>query len=316
MKSLIIALAIAMGAITVNVVGAQHNETLFPDIVDATHASAEAAAFFDSFFTAKSRHDIDATMDHFSTTTLTYIDATLGWPFYSHEALKGVFAEYMPQWPPSGLSYPTRILGSEQSALVAFTDTPELFGAEIRILAAVDMKDGKVVRWIDYWDGRHFGVELAAKLRTPADQFPTDFKESSVGDNASAGIRDVAGKLHTALAGNDYQSAASLFSNDAVYEDMTLRTQILGRLAIERYLGRALGKLPAGEGSSLLHVVGSDMGGGYEWRAAPAYQTTVRRGITALALNQNGEITRLTTVWDGAMIGDEEIKTLMTLSLD
>jgi limonene-1,2-epoxide hydrolase len=318
MKSpvIVLAIAIAIGALSVSVVRAQQNETLFPEIVDASHATAEAAAFFHSFFTAKSRHDVDATMDHFSTTTLTYIDATLGWPFYSHEALKGVFAEYMPKWPPSGLSYATRILGNEQSALVAFTDTPELFGAEIRILAAVDIEDGKVVRWIDYWDGRHFGTELAAKLRTPADKFPTDFKESSADDNASARIRDVAAKLHAALARNDSKTAASLFSNDAVYEDMTLRTQILGRLAIERYLGRALAKLPAGGGSSLLHVVGGDMGGSYEWQAAPAYQATVRRGITALALNQNGEITRLTTVGDGAMIPDAEIRTLMTLSLD
>jgi hypothetical protein len=43
-----------------------------------------------------------------------------------------------------------------------------------------------------------------------------------------------AGKLQTALAGND----AALFSTDAVYEDMTLRAQVLGRLAIERYLGQ------------------------------------------------------------------------------
>jgi len=26
-----------------------------------------------------------------------------------------------------------------------------------------------VIRWIDYWDGRHFGAKLTAKIRTPAD---------------------------------------------------------------------------------------------------------------------------------------------------
>lgn len=46
------------------------------------------------------------------------------------------------------------------------------------------------------------------------------------------------------------------------------------------------------------------------------YLTTVRRGISALALNQDGEISRLATVWDGAMVPDAEIRTLMTLSLD
>jgi hypothetical protein len=49
----------------------------------------------------------------------------------------------MPKWPPTGLSYPTRISGDFHSALIALTDTPQLFGGEIRILAAVDFKDGK-----------------------------------------------------------------------------------------------------------------------------------------------------------------------------
>jgi len=289
---------------------------LFPEVVDTTHTTEKTAAFFHSFFTAKSQHDVDATMDYFSRTTLTYIEATLGWPFYSYEALKGVFVEYMPKWPTSGLSYPTRILGDERSAVVAFTDTPELFGSEIRILAAIDIKDGKIVRWIDYWDSRHFGAELAAKMRTPADKFPSEFKESSASHNASAKIREVASKLHAAMASQDAKSAAELFSNDAVYEDLTLRTQVLGKLAIERYLGRGLAKLPAGGGSSMLHVVGGDMGGGYEWQAAPAYRATVRRGITAIALDQDGKITRLTTVWDGGVVPEVDIKALMTLSLE
>lgn len=295
---------------------ARQNRTLFPEIVDSSHATEKAATFFHSLFTVKSRHDVDSTMDYFSRARLTYIDATLGWSFYTHKALKDVFVQYMPKWPPSGLSYPTRILGNEHSALVAFTDTPELFGGEIRILAAIDIRDGKVVRWVDYWDGRHFNAELAAKLRTPADKFPTDFKESSAAGNASARICDTASKLHEALASNDHKSAASLFSSDVVYEDMTLRTQVLGRLANERYLGRAIGELPAGGGSSLRHVVGGDMGGGYEWEAAPPYRTTVRHGITALALDHNGKISRLTSVWDGAMIPDADIRGLMTLSLD
>jgi hypothetical protein len=63
-------------------------------------------------------------------------------------------------------------------------------------------------------------------------------------------------------------------------------------------------------------VVGGDMGGGYEWQAAPAYRTTVRRGITAIAVNQDGTISRVTTVWDGAMMPDADIRALMTLSLE
>ena len=171
-----LATALAFGSLMASHVRAQANRPLIPEIVDVTHATKNSAAFFHSFFTAKSRHDVDAAMNHFSKSTLTYIDATLGWAFYTPGALRDVWAQYMPKWPATGLSYPTRILGDERSALVAFTDTPELFGAEIRTLAAIDIKDGKIVRWVDYWDGRHFGAELAAKLRTPSDKFPTDFR--------------------------------------------------------------------------------------------------------------------------------------------
>jgi len=247
---------------------------------------------------------------------LTYIDATLGWPFDSHGALKGVFDEYMPQWPDTGLSYATRILGDENSALVAFTDTPELFGAEIRILAAIDMKDGKVIRWVDYWDGRHFGTALAAQLRTPADSFPTDFKEATAKGDASAKITEVANKFQAAINDNDAKSVAELFSYDAMYEDMTLRTQLHGSIAIERYLKRALVEVPYGVGSTLSHVVGGDMGGGYEWRSSLAYIKTVKRGVTALELDEEGKISHLITVWDGAMISDEEAKALVVLSLE
>jgi len=52
----------------------------------------------------------------------------------------------MPKSPQSGLSYPTRILGDTRSALAAFTDMPELFGGELRILGAADFADGKVDR--------------------------------------------------------------------------------------------------------------------------------------------------------------------------
>ena len=314
---LTLAAAIAVGPLAVSPSRAAPSSSPFPQIVDASHATKPTKAFFHSFFNAKSRHDVNATMSHFSTQGVTYVDAALGWVFPSHEALKSVFEQYMPKWPSTALSYPTRILGNERSALVAFTDTPELFGSEIRILAAIDLKDGKVVRWVDYHDGRSFGAALAAKMRTPADKFPTDFKEASVPKgNASPRLVSVASKLQVACASGNAKAAAALFSSDAVYEDMTLRTQILGKLAIERYLGRALSKLPAGAGSAMLHTVGGDLAGGYEWQAAPAFRKTVRRGITALTLDRDGKVSRLTTVWDGAMISDPEIKALATLALE
>ena len=312
-------LRIAMVFITIltlqtSVVFAQNNgHSIYPQIVDKSHASEQVSAFFDSFFTAKSSHNIAETMKHFSPDLVTYTDATLGWPLDGYETVKGVFTKYMPNWPETGLSYPTRIIGGAGSAIVAFTDTPELFGGELRILGAVDFKDGKIVRWVDYWDSRNFDDNLYKKMRTPEDKFPTDFKESSISETVSSKIRLVASQLQKAFANGDAKTAASLFSYDAVYEDMALRTQLLGRAEIEHYLGMILSKAPFGKNSKLRHIVGNDLGGGFEWIGSPA--TEVKSGITALEINAEGKISRLTTVYDGRQLSDAEIRALDYLSV-
>ena len=224
-----------------------------------------------------------------------------------------LFENYMPKWPASGLSYPTRISGDTHSALVAFTDTPELFGGEIRILAAIDFKDGKVVRWIDYWDGRSFGAEMAAKFRTPPDKFPTNFDYDVASDGASAKIKDVAQKLSAALAGGDAKAAADLFSYDAVYFDRALRVRVLGKLAIGKYLSRVSAALPYGKGAKLVHVVGSDQGGGYEWTNASG---SVARGVVAIDLNGGGQIERLDATWDNGVMSDADLQALVLLSME
>jgi ketosteroid isomerase-like protein len=288
-------------------------EPPYPDVVNTSHATAEAASFFKSYFTAKSEHKPAATTDHFSEAHLTYIDAALGWPFYNKKGMTDIFEMYMPKWPPTGLSYPTRISGDTHSALVAFTDTPELFGGEIRILAAIDFKDGKIVRWIDYWDGRSFGAEAAAKMRTPPDKFPTNFDYDVASEGASAKIKDVAQKLATAFAAGDANAADALFSNDAVYLDRALRARILGKQAIGKYLARVLTTVPYGKGAKLRHVVGSDQGGGFEWTNDGA---SVKRGVVAIDLNKAGQIEFLDMTWDNGVMSDDDLKALVLLSVE
>jgi len=288
-------------------------QTPYPNVVDTSHATPEAAAFFKSYFTAKSEHNPVPTTDHFSEAHLTYIDAALGWPFYSKKGMTDLFENYMPKWPAAGLSYPTRISGDTHSTLVAFTDTPELFGGEIRILAAIDFKDGKIVRWIDYWDGRSFGAEAAAKMRTPPDKFPANFDYDVVSDGASAKIKDAAQKLSAAFAAGDAKAADALFSNDAIYADRALRTVILGKQAIGKYLTRVLATVPYGKGAKLVHIVGSDQGGGYEWVNADG---SVKRGIIAIDLNSTGQIERLNTTWDNGVMSDADLQALVLLSIE
>jgi hypothetical protein len=299
--------------VTLLMAGSLRADPIYPDVVNTSHATPEVAAFFKSYFTAKSEHKPVPTTDHFSEAHLTYIDAALGWPYYNKKGMTDLFELYMPKWPPTGLSYPTRISGDTHSALVAFTDTPELFGAEIRILAAIDFKDGKVVRWIDYWDGRSFGAELAAKMRTPPEKFPTNFDYDVVSDGASAKIKDVSQKLAAAFAAGDAATADALFTNDAVYLDRALRVRILGKQAIGKYLARVLATTPYGKGSKLMHVVGSDQGGGFEWTNDGS---SVKRGVVAIDLDSAGQILRVDTTWDNGIMGDADLQALVLKSIE
>ena len=299
--------------VTLLMAGSLRADPIYPDVVNTSHGTPEVASFFKSYFTAKSEHKPVPTTDHFSDAHLTYIDAALGWPFYSKKGMTDLFEQYMPKWPPAGLSYPTRISGDTHSALVAFTDTPELFGAEIRILAAIDFKDGKIVRWIDYWDGRSFGAELAAKMRTPPEKFPTNFDYDVASDGASAKIKDVSQKLATAFASGDATAADALFTNDAVFLDRALRVRILGKEAIGKYLGRVLATAPYGKGAKLMHVVGSDQGGGYEWTNDAS---AVKRGIVSIDLNDAGQIMRLDTTWDNGLMSDADLQVLVLKSIE
>ena len=299
--------------VTLLMAGSLRADPIYPDVADTSHATPEVAAFFKSYFTAKSEHKPVPTTDHFSQARLTYIDAALGWPFYNKKSMTDLFELYMPKWPPTGLSYPTLISGDTHSALVAFTDTPELFGGEIRILAAVDFKDGKVVRWIDYWDGRSFGAETAAKMRTPPEKFPTNFDYDVASEGASAKIKDVSQKLASAFAAGDSVAAAAPFTNDAVYLDRALRVCILGKQAIGKYLARVLATTPYGKGSKLMHVVGSDQGGGFEWTNDGS---SVKRGVVAIDLNSAGQIVRLDTTWDNSIMSDADLQALVLQSIE
>ena len=281
--------------------------------IDVSHTTPDLVRLLTGFFAAKSAHDPARTMSYFSQQKLTYIDGTLGLGFYTWQDLNAFFTKVMPTWPAAGRSYPVRILGDTTSALVFYTDTPELFGHEIRTISSVNFEQGKIVRLLDYWDGRHFGINNTAKLRIPANQFPQDFKESTVGETASPAMRAVVTKLAQALAANNATAAAQLFTADAVFEDMTLHLQVIGQLAITGYLQRVLPQLPYGYKSAIRHVVGSDLGGGYEWTSSVG---SVPRGALGLERNQNGQITRLTAVWDGSLLDDAGFNAQLTRTIE
>ncbi|MHC8372809.1 nuclear transport factor 2 family protein [Pseudomonas sp. MDT1-85] len=289
------------------------NVTPYPDIADISHAEPETAMLFKSFFSVKSKKNIDETMSYFSPHLLTYTDATFGWNQDSPDAIRKVLPKSG-----KGLSYPTRILGGSingtGSAIVEFTDTPELFGGDLRIVGAVDFNDGKIIRWTDYWDSSSYDDERYHQLRKPKDKFPTDFKESGIQQNSSKRINIVARKLQDALNNGDARAAAALFTYDAIFEDLAVRTQIRGQTAIERYLNRVRSVAPYLTGSKLRHVVGSDLGGGFEWYGSAL--TPVSTGIMELTLDQDGKISRAASMYDGRLLGKSKANDLRSLAAE
>lgn len=282
----------------------------YPDIADTSGASPELADFMKAFFSAKTRRNVDETMSFFAPDMVSYIDAGIGWDFAGVAAVRATYQQFMPTWPASAKSYATRILGDMKGgAVVEFVDTPELFGGELRVIGAVDFKNGKINRWIDHWDFNAYD-NLFGLARTPL----TEFRQAAVGESAAAGMRTVATSLCTALATGNHRAAAALFSADAVYEDMALRVQLQGRQAIQRYLSRTVMRLPFGAGVTLRHTLGSARGGGFEWNGGTT--SPVRTGVSALTLDADGQITRMTSVYDAALWSAAQRAQLLSLSVD
>ena len=277
---------------------------------DVTHATPLLVQRVNSLFRDKTARDVDGFMSHFSQNPLYYTDATLGWYVPSWAALQAIFAQYMPAWPATARSYATRIIGDENSAIVEFVDSPELFGHEIRAIAAVDFRDGLIVREVDYWDGRHFGINAVNALRTPDAQFPTTYGEQYIAERSSPALRRVLDRLRAALAVGD---TTGLFAEDAIFEDLALHTEFVGTLAIDAYVSRAYSRLPYGLGTTVRRTLGSSHAGGYEWIGNGFVGS---HGIIAVELDAADRITRFTATWDASRLDNAALSILLTDTLE
>jgi hypothetical protein len=76
--------------VTLLMAGSLRADPIYPDVVNTSHATPEVAAFFKSYFTAKTEHKPVPTTDHFSEVHLTYIDAVLGWSFYNKKSMTDI----------------------------------------------------------------------------------------------------------------------------------------------------------------------------------------------------------------------------------
>ncbi len=297
------AVAVTAGASTAEATGDQQVPGVHTRI-DTTHATPRLVDQLTRYFRDKSAADPDRTMAHFDRAGMTYIDASLGWVFPDWQSLHDLFAQYMPQWPAGAASYATRIIGDENSAMVHFTDTAGMFGAsEIRVIGAVSFRRGKIVRWIDYWDGRHYGVDALDSARVPDDQFPRDFREA--GEPVSGAMKQVVTGLTRALRTGG--PTAGFFAPDAVLEDLPSHIGVVGPRSIGSFLATA--KLPfIGPDVRVRHV----SSGGYEWTTGGVFPT----GVTSIELDQWGGISRLSSMWNGARLSPEAMLDLAKAAVE
>src|SRR5487761_948959 len=279
-------------------------------VTDTSHCTQEVAEIFQGFYTAKSEHNAKKLMSYFSTTNAYYIDASSGGSWPSWDALNNFFTPYFASGlPADAISYPLRIVGDAHSAMVEFEDAPAFFGHELRILGSVTFDSHrKIIRWIDYWDGRS-----SLTQNTIGSTYPTDFRDSE--QSASPQVVNVATALEAAFAAGDAAAAIALMSFDVVHEDMAAHTRVRGQLQVQRYFTRALGQLPYGKGASLVHVEGSGQGGGYEWQAAPV-ASPMRRGHTCIELDETGKISRLTAIYDSSLLSYPAYQSLVGLAAE
>ena len=274
---------------------------------------AEVQGLFASYLAAKSAHSIDRTMEFFSRTDATYWDVTAGLAIPDRAALKGAFEQYMPHWGPDARSTASKVLGDTTGAALFFTNTPEEFGHEIRGIAVVDIRDGKFVRWNDYWDGRQWDIDALKAFRTPEAKFPHDYGWDKPGEHASNTLTRIVSELAGNLARGSYEDVAKLFAYNSVLEDLTLHTAVTGPRSIAAYLKRAVSSLPYGEDARVRHIVGGDAGGAYEWTNS---REPVPRGVTALELDAAGQIVRLTSLWDGSTVDAEWLTRRMAETIE
>jgi SnoaL-like domain len=304
----------ALRADSASAAGRHGSRLPYPDVADTSHATERAARIIKAFFAAKSLHQAAAMVSFFAPAPapVLYIDAGLGLTWPSQASLLQVWSS--PPFstaPADALSYPIRVAGDERSATIEFVDTPKLLGQEFRFLSSLTFdRRGKIVRWIDYWDGRGSLTHLPIGTLGP---YPTDFRDGQ--GSAAKAVKTAATRLQAAFGANDPATAAGLFTPDAVYEDMALHTRVEGQPQIQRYLTRGLATLPYGAGAAVANVTGSGRGGGYEWRAAPS-AAPLARGHTVLELDNAGKVSRFTVIYDAFQFPDAAYQSLGLLALE
>lgn len=207
----------------------------------------------------------------------------------------------------------------------------------LTIQTVIDMSGGFISRNLDYWDSRELGqaditggastsgvaVPFGAvhpggvPLSLPPPAPPTGVALASGVDGRASASPAMVGfvrEFTDALSHGSVGDVLGFFTEDALYVNPVIHQgpafygnfdqtiQIRGRRLLRSFLDAVLSLLPDGPASTLVHVVGSAAGGGFEWKAGGPYAATGldRSGLagsTALDL-AGGRICRMSVKFD------------------
>ena len=207
----------------------------------------------------------------------------------------------------------------------------------ITIQTVIDMSDGFISRNLDYWDSRELGqsdiiggtatssvaVPFGAvhpggvPLSVPPPAPPSNVALASGVDGRASASPAMVGfvkELTDALSQGSVGDVLSFFTKDALYVNPIIHQgpafygnfdqtiQIRGLRLLRAFFEAVLDVLPDGRASTLVHVVGSAAGGGFEWKAGGPYAATGldRSGLAgSTALDFSGsKIRRMSVKFD------------------
>lgn len=179
----------------------------------------------------------------------------------------------------------------------------------LTIQSVIDMSDGFISRNVDYWDSRELGqaditgggatsgvaVPFGAvhpggvPLSVPPPAPPTNVALASGVDgraSASPAMVNFVKELADALSQGSVGDVLSFFTEDALYVNPVIHQgpafygnfdqtiQIRGLRLLQPFFEAVLNLLPDARAATLIHVVGSAAGGGFEWKAGGPYAAT------------------------------------------
>jgi hypothetical protein len=120
--------------------------------------------------------------------------------------------------------------------------------------------------------------------------------------------------LEQAFMRGDVGTIVAALATDAIFEDLTAKITIIGRAAIERFLKQTISHFPFGSGSQWTDPLPSDKtSGGAEWKASPAWPGV--QGLTAVGRNRQGEIERVSSIYDGRLCQDDQFMPLFAAAV-